>query len=38
MIMKPTLKTYPDGHQEWYLNDRLHREDGPAVIWPDGRQ
>jgi hypothetical protein len=20
----------------WYLNDNLHREDGPAVEWADG--
>jgi len=20
----------------WYLNDKLHREDGPAVEWADG--
>jgi hypothetical protein len=20
-----------NGHKEWYLNDKLHREDGPAV-------
>ena len=28
--------TYPDGSKEWYLNGRLHREDGPANEWPDG--
>jgi (2Fe-2S) ferredoxin len=38
IIMKPTLKTYPDGRQAWFLNDNLHREDGPAVIYPDGTQ
>ena len=21
---------------EWYLNNQLHREDGPAVEWSDG--
>jgi hypothetical protein len=26
------------GTQEWYLNDKLHREDGPAVIWASGTQ
>jgi hypothetical protein len=23
---------------KWYLNGDLHREDGPAVIYPDGTQ
>ena len=22
----------------WRLNGKIHREDGPAVIWPNGRQ
>ena len=26
------------GQQEWYLNDRRHRTDGPAVIHADGTQ
>ena len=26
------------GSQRWYLNDHLHREDGPAVICADGSQ
>ena len=25
-----------DGSKEWYLNDKLHREDGPAVEYFDG--
>jgi hypothetical protein len=36
--MEPTHKTYKDGSQCWYLNGKLHREDGPAVIYPDGSQ
>ena len=24
------------GCKEWYLNDKLHREDGPAVEWASG--
>lgn len=24
--------------QEWWLNGNHHREDGPALIWPDGHQ
>ena len=27
-----------DGQINWYLKDQTHREDGPAVIWPDGRK
>jgi hypothetical protein len=22
-----------DGYKAWYLNGKLHRTDGPAVIW-----
>jgi hypothetical protein len=36
--MKPILKTYGDGSQMWFLNGKIHREDGPAVIYPDGTQ
>jgi hypothetical protein len=32
----PSLDTYPDGSQYWYLNRNLHREDGPAIIREDG--
>ena len=24
------------GIQHWFLNDKLHREDGPAVQYPNG--
>ena len=27
-----------DGTQCWYLDDQLHRADGPAWIWSDGTQ
>jgi hypothetical protein len=30
-MSKPECKTYPSGTKEWYLNGKLHREDGPAV-------
>ena len=33
---KPTYKEYSNGTKEWRLNDKLHREDGPAVEWADG--
>jgi len=25
-----------DGSKEWYLNGKLHREDGPAIEYADG--
>ena len=34
--MKPVCKTDADGTKSWYLNGKLHREDGPAVEWKDG--
>ena len=27
-----------DGNKEWYLNGKLHREDGPAVEWANGNK
>jgi hypothetical protein len=36
MTDKPFMKTNAGGTKEWYLNDKLHREDGPAVEWADG--
>ena len=27
-----------DGNQRWYLNDKRHRTDGPAVVYADGTQ
>lgn len=38
MATEPTMTIFSDGTQEWYLNGKLHREDGPACIWPDGYQ
>jgi hypothetical protein len=29
---------YDTGIQEWWQNDKLHREDGPAIIWANGTQ
>ena len=26
-----TVKVSDDGTKRWYLNDKLHREDGPAI-------
>ena len=26
----------PDRKQEWYQNGKRHRDNLPAIIWPDG--
>lgn len=31
MSLQPKMKELPDGSREWWFNDRLHREDGPAI-------
>ena len=28
---KPEVMVYPNGTKRWYLNGKLHREDGPAI-------
>ena len=33
---KPTVKVWANGDKEWWLNDKLHREDGPAIEWSNG--
>ena len=33
---KPTMKISSDGTKKWFLNDQLHRKDGPAVEWSSG--
>ena len=33
---KPECKTLPNGTKKWYLNGKLHREDGPAVEYFNG--
>ncbi len=30
------VKICDDGAKRWYINDKLHRLDGPAVEWSDG--
>ena len=32
----PTMEEDDEGGKCWYLNDKLHREDGPAVECADG--
>jgi hypothetical protein len=31
-----TVRVHSDGTREWYLNDKLHREDGPAFECSNG--
>ena len=33
---KYTTRLYDNGNKEWYLNDVLHREDGPAIEYGNG--
>ena len=33
---KPKCKTYSNGNKHWYLNDKRHREDGPACEYANG--
>ena len=35
-MIEYTVKVYPNGDKSWYLNGKLHREDGPAVEYADG--
>ena len=30
------VKVWPSGTKEWWLNDKLHREDGPAREYANG--
>jgi len=34
--MKNGCIEFADGDKAWYLNDELHREDGPAIEYADG--
>jgi hypothetical protein len=36
MTDKPVMVTNGLGDKSWYLNDKLHREDGPAVEYANG--
>ena len=35
-MIEYTVKVYSDGIKQWYLNDQLHREDGPAIEYANG--
>ena len=30
------VKVFNDGYKNWYLNGKLHREDGPAIEYTNG--
>jgi hypothetical protein len=30
------VKVFANGTKYWYLNNKLHREDGPAIEWANG--
>jgi len=30
------VKVYPDGSEDWRLNDERHRENGPAITYTNG--
>ena len=32
-MIEYTVMVYDNGYKAWYLNDKLHREDGPAIEW-----
>ena len=35
-MIEYTVRVWPSGSKSWWLNDQLHREDGPAVeCWDD---
>jgi len=36
MTNESKMVEFEDGNKFWYLNEKLHREQGPAVISPDG--
>ena len=35
-MIEYTVKVYPSGDKSWWLNDKRHREDGPAIEYAEG--
>jgi hypothetical protein len=35
-MIEYTVEVYPHGDKCWYLNGKLHREDGPAIEYANG--
>jgi hypothetical protein len=38
VMIEYKVKVYDDGDKYWYLNNKLHREDGPAVEYASGEK
>jgi hypothetical protein len=34
--IKYEVRVYTNGDKYWYLNGKLHREEGPAMEWANG--
>jgi hypothetical protein len=34
--MQPVMAVFLDGTKEWTMNDKIHRTDGPAVVYTCG--
>ena len=37
-MIEYAVKVYDDGTKSWWLNDKRHREDGPAVEYAGGEK
>jgi hypothetical protein len=35
-MIEYAVQVYNNGYKYWYLNGKLHREDGPAIEYADG--
>ena len=35
-MIEYTVKVFENGYKEWYVEGKLHREDGPAIEWSNG--
>jgi hypothetical protein len=35
-MIEYTVKVFDNGTRHWYLNGKLHREDGPAIEYANG--
>ena len=35
-MIEYTVKVWPNGSKQWYLNGKLHREGGPAIERANG--
>ena len=37
-MSQPEMKIGPTGTKRWLLNGKLHREDGPAIVYENGEK